>query len=164
MLQSFDDEFETSGKRPSTPAEAGTVLSKCSKGAKVEITRHSYYCKGVGKLLHMTRWSRPKTQNAVQELARHGSAPCEDHVKSMHRAMEHCMATPKKGWTLKPEQKWDSKDKSFKFQVHRLADSDYAKCPVTRRSVSGFAAFLEGAAVSVKSAMQQIVALSVTEA
>ena len=164
MLQSFDDEFETSGKRPSTPAEAGTVLSKCSEGAKVESTRHTYYRKGVGKLLHMTRWSRPEVQNAVRELARHGSAPCEAHVKAMHRAMEHCMATPERGWMLKPERKWDGKDKSFKFRVHGMADSDYAKCPVTRRSVSGYAAFLEGAAVSVKSAMQRVVALSVTEA
>lgn len=28
-LQSFDDEFETSEKKPNTPAEAGTVLAKC---------------------------------------------------------------------------------------------------------------------------------------
>ena len=45
-----------------------------------------------------------------------------------------------------------------------MADSDYAKCPVTRRSVSGYATFLEGAPVNVKSAMQKTVALSVTEA
>ena len=78
--------------------------------------------------------------------------------------MEHCKATPNQGWMVKPEQKWDGKDKLFKFRVHGLADSYYAKCPVTQHSVSGFAAFLEGAAVSVKSAMQRVVALSVTEA
>ena len=44
------------------------------------------------------------------------------------------------------------------------ANSDYAKCPVTRRSVSVYATFLEGAPVTVKSAMQSVVALSVTEA
>ena len=46
--------------------------------------------------------------------------------------------------------------------MYGLAYSDYAKCLSTRRSVSGYAAFLEGAAVSVKSSMQRIVALLVT--
>ena len=59
---------------------------------------------------------------------------------------------------------WDGKDKSFKFRVSGKSDSDYAKCPVTRRSVSGYSAFLEEAPVTVKSTMQKIVALSVTEA
>ena len=36
--------------------------------------------------------------------------------------------------------------------------------PVTRRSVSGYAAFLEDAPVMVKSSMQKIVSLPVTEA
>ena len=164
MIQSFSDEFETSEKRPSTPAEAGTVLEPCSDGAKVDSKRHTYFRKGVGKLLHMTRWSRPEVQNSVRELARHGSKPCEAHVKAMHRVMDHCKGTAKRGWSLNPDRKWDGKDKSFKFCVHGMSDSDFAKCPVTRRSVSGYAAFLEGAAVSVKSAMQRTVALSVTEA
>ena len=43
-------------------------------------------------------------------------------------------------------------------------DSDYTKCPVTRRSASGYETFLKGAPVTVKSAMQKVVELSVTEA
>ena len=153
MLQSFDDEFETTDKKPNTPAEAGTVLVKCNDGATVGKQRHTYFQKGVGKLLHMTRWSRPEVQNAVRELSRFGSAPSEAHIKAMHRAMENCKGTPNRGWNLEPERKWDRKDKSFEFCVHGLADSDYAKCPSTRRSVSGYDAFLGGAAVSVKSSM-----------
>ena len=45
-----------------------------------------------------------------------------------------------------------------------MADSDYAKCVKTRRSVSGYSMLLEGAPVSVKSTMQRVVALLVTEA
>ena len=45
-----------------------------------------------------------------------------------------------------------------------LLDSDYAKCPKTRSSVSRYATFVEGAPITVKSAMQKIVAVSVTEA
>eukprot|EP00957_Ditylum_brightwellii_P007108 539425-Ditylum_brightwellii.AAC.1 len=71
---------------------------------------------------------------------------------------------PVRGWKLKPECKWDGKDKSFQFRITGMSDSDYAKCPVTRRSVSGYSTFLEGAPITVKSAMQRIVALSVTKA
>eukprot|EP00957_Ditylum_brightwellii_P050942 3863579-Ditylum_brightwellii.AAC.1 len=45
-----------------------------------------------------------------------------------------------------------------------MADSDYAKCPITRRSVSGYSTLLEGAPITVKSMMQRTVALSVMEA
>ena len=38
-------------------------------------------------------------------------------------------------------------------------DSDYSNCPVTRHIVSGFDPHLEGAPVTVKIAMQKIVAL-----
>ena len=114
---------------------------------------HTYYRSGVGKLLHMARWSRPETQNSVRELTRQGSCPNKAHIKAMHRAMDHCVATPKRGWFLKPARIWDGKDKTFKFRVSGKSDSDYAKCPVTRRSVSGYSAFLEDAPVTVKSAM-----------
>eukprot|EP00957_Ditylum_brightwellii_P052554 3984954-Ditylum_brightwellii.AAC.1 len=45
-----------------------------------------------------------------------------------------------------------------------MADSDYAKFPVTRRSVSRYVTFLEDTLVTVKSVMQKLVLLSVTEA
>ena len=164
LLQSYEDEYAIEHKKPSTPAEAGTVLVKGEEGNKVDGKEHTYYRSGVGKLLHMARWSRPDIQNSVRELTRQGSCPTKAHIKAMHRAMDFCVATPKRGWFLKPERVWDGKDKNFKFRISGQSDSDYAKCPVTRRSVSGYSAFLEGAAVTVKSAMQKIVSLSVTEA
>eukprot|EP00957_Ditylum_brightwellii_P006313 479020-Ditylum_brightwellii.AAC.1 len=73
------------------------------------------------------------------------------------------MSTSKWGWKLKSEQTWNGKDKTFKFKINRMSDSDYAKCPVTRRSVSRYVTFLEGAPITMKSAIQNIVALSITE-
>ena len=55
-------------------------------------------------------------------------------------------------------------DESFQFRVQGKPNSDYAKCPKTRRSVTGYVVQLEGAPVAVKSAMQKNVSLSVTEA
>lgn len=112
----------------------------------------------------MIRWSRPEMQNAVRDLARQGSAPTMAHIKAMHRAMEYTQATPNRGWYLKPRRQWDGKDKNFEFEIEGISDSDLGKCPVTRRSVSGYSTFLEGAPITVKSTMQRTVALSVTEA
>ena len=54
--------------------------------------------------------------------------------------------------------------KNFDFVIKGRSDSDYAKCPVTRRSVSGFVTYLMGALISAKSIMQKVVALLVTGA
>eukprot|EP00957_Ditylum_brightwellii_P047484 3606418-Ditylum_brightwellii.AAC.1 len=70
---------------------------------------------------------------------------------------------PERGWKLKPECKWDGKDKSFQFRITGMSESDNTKCPMTRRSVSGYSTFLEGTPISVKSDMQRIVVLSVIE-
>ena len=140
------------------------MLAAGPNKSKVGKAQHTYFWKGTGKLLHMTRWSRPEVQNAVGELAQQGAMPTMAHVKAMHCVMEYCVVTPEHGWLLSPNKKWDGKDRGFKFRIHGVADSDYAKCQISRRSVSGYATFLEGAPVTVKSAMQKVVALSVTEA
>ena len=54
--------------------------------------------------------------------------------------------------------------KHFEFEIQGMSDSDYAKDPVTRRSVSGWVAMLNGAPYVRKSKMQKFVTLSVTEA
>ena len=164
LLQSFKDEFDLPTRKHKTPAEAGMILRKADPKDKVDSKRHTYFRSGTGKLLHMVRWSRPEMQNAVRELTMQGSAPTEAHIKALHRAMRYSVETPKRGWKLKPERTWNGKDKTFKFRIKGKSDSDYAKCPVTRRSVSGYATFLENTPITVKSAMQKIVALSVTEA
>ena len=85
------------------------------------------------------------------------------HLKAMYRAMTYCVGTPDRGFTLRPKDTWDG-SKDFKFTVEGLSDSDYAKDPITRHSVSGTAAFLNGATVTTRSKMQRCVTLSVTEA
>ena len=45
-----------------------------------------------------------------------------------------------------------------------IGDSNYATCPDTRKSVSGYSVFLNEAPVTMKSGMQKTTALSVTEA
>ena len=77
--------------------------------------------------------------------------------------MSYCVETPDKGVKLNPNANWDG-TKNFEFTISGRSDSDYAKDPVTRRSITGYAAYLNGAPYSMRSKKQPWVALSVTEA
>ena len=64
---------------------------------------------------------------------------------------------------MNPNNIWNG-SKDHEFTVGGKSDSNYATCPDTRHSVSGYESTLEGVPVSAKSAMQRIIALSVCEA
>ena len=164
LLQSFEDEFELNKREVHTPAEPGKVLMKCEEGTELNSKGKKTYSTGVGKLLHMMRWSRPEIYNAVRELSRFmTNGASKAHTKAMHRVMEYCVTTPERGLTLQPDTEWDG-DPEFKLTISGISDSDYAKDPETRKSVSGNSTFLNGSPVIQRSAMQKIVAISVTEA
>jgi len=73
------------------------------------------------------------------------------------------VGTPNRGLVLKPAGTWDG-NPNYKFVIHGVLDSDFAKDMATRRSVSQYATFLCGALVTTRSGMQMCVTLSVTEA
>eukprot|EP00957_Ditylum_brightwellii_P035502 2691471-Ditylum_brightwellii.AAC.1 len=89
LLQSFEDEFKLDqhGLVPHTPAKTGSVLER-HKGDEV-LGKKDYgkYQTEIGKLLHMARWTRLKTQNAVQECSKMNSTPNNISFKAMKRAM-----------------------------------------------------------------------------
>jgi hypothetical protein len=121
------------------------------------------YRSGVGKLLHMMRWTRPDILNAVRELSRFMSKAKPEHLGAMYRVMRFVRKTCNKGLTLKPERTWNG-SRDFEFIVSGESDSDFAKNPDDRRSINGWTTFLEGAPVSARSKTMPKVALSVTEA
>ena len=56
LLQSFEDEFELPSQPYKTPAEPGTILTKGE--VPVDEKEHSNYRKGVGKLIHPSKYSK----------------------------------------------------------------------------------------------------------
>jgi hypothetical protein len=164
MIQSFNDEFELPVSRPpNTPATPGDHLVKGDDGTNIGVELQFKYRSGVGKLLHMMRWSRPEILNAVRDLSKYMSGATLAHMKALIRVMHYCHDTPERGLLLQPKRKWNG-DPSFEFIITGYSDSDYAKDTDTRRSVSGTAVMLEGSPVSMRSNTQKSVTLSVTEA
>lgn len=83
---------------------------------------------------------------------------------ALNRLHKYCVGTPNRGFILKPTGRWDGKDRNFEFEIRGRSDSEYAKDSETRKSVMGYVTYVQDTPVTTKSKMQNIVALSVTEA
>eukprot|EP00957_Ditylum_brightwellii_P009146 691518-Ditylum_brightwellii.AAC.1 len=77
LLQSYEDEFELNqrGLMPHTSAEMGSVLEREEGDGVLSKKEHSKYQTDVGKLVHMSRQTRPETQNVVAECSKMSSLP-----------------------------------------------------------------------------------------
>jgi hypothetical protein len=71
--------------KPGLPAPAGSMLTKGDKHdiEAVPLTQQAYR-KGVGKLLHVTQWTRPDIMNSVRELSRFVGGALMAHMKAMY--------------------------------------------------------------------------------
>jgi hypothetical protein len=165
LVQSFIDEFDIEGlKKFNTPATPGTVLKKPVEGNVLLTSENqTLYRSGVGKTMHMMQYSRPDIYQTVRDLARHMGATTKVHWDAMFCMMKHFCDTKERGLTLNPTQKWDG-SKNHEFVISGRSNSDYAKETQTRKSISGYVVYLEGAPVMFKSSTQKSVALSVCEA
>jgi hypothetical protein len=145
------------------PATAGKILSYKGEGAKyLSMAKQREFRSGVGKLLHLAKWSRPEIKNSVRELSRGMTQATEEAYLAMQRVMAYCVDTPKRGLLLAPKGTWNG-DNSDELVVKGMSDTTYASDYDTRRSVMGRMTFLNEAPVIIRSKMQQYVDLSVTE-
>jgi hypothetical protein len=149
MLQSFIDEFNLpNGPAPNIPATPGDALVKADPNDCIPANELFEYRPGVGKLLHMMRWSRPEILYAVRKLSQYMPGASLAHAKAMHRTMKYCVGSPERGLLLKPVGKWDG-NPSYEFVITGRSDS--AKDTDTRRSVSGTSTFLNGSPIHKRS-------------
>ena len=162
LLQSYEDEFELPTAVPKTPATPGSVLLK-GDGEPMSDKKQTKYRSGVGKLLHMMRWSKPSIYNATRECSRRMQTGSDEHYRSMLGIMKHCVGAQDEGLVLAPEGHWDG-SKDHIFRIRGMSNSDFSKNKDDRKSVSGMITFLNESVVAFKSSTQKVVALSVTEA
>ena len=162
MIQSFEDEFELPNESPVIPSKQGSILVEDDGSALLSQDGASKYRTGVGKLLHMMKWSRNDILNSVRELSRFMKCPREGHLKAMYRTMNFVRSTREKGNFLKPNDTWDG-NPEYHFQISGATDSEFASNPDTRRTVIGVSVFLADACISACSRMLGGSGLSVTE-
>ncbi|KAH9090679.1 hypothetical protein Ae201684P_014473 [Aphanomyces euteiches] len=111
----------------------------------------------VGELLYLTTTTRPDVAFTVTLLSRHLNNPEEEHQHIAKRVLRYLQGTKDYGIRY-------TKQDSLDYLIELFVYADYANDATTRRSTSGYFLFLNGCLISWKSKLQNIVALSTSEA
>ena len=98
LVKSFNDEFKLDGiKSRGTPEESGQVLFK-SEADDLLKSEKKKDRRGVGKLLHMMRFSPPENVNATRELSKFMTSDTSKvHMKEMLEEMKYVVSTTQRG-------------------------------------------------------------------
>ncbi|XP_021321767.1 uncharacterized protein LOC110437611 [Sorghum bicolor] len=108
----------------------------------------------VGALQYLT-FTRPDIAYAVQQVCLHMHDPRETHLVAAKRILRYLQGTLSHGLVI---------PRTAPTQLRVYTDADWAGCPDTRRSTSGYAVYLGGNLVSWSSKRQPTVSQSSAEA
>ncbi|KAM7469434.1 hypothetical protein LguiA_007617 [Lonicera macranthoides] len=133
-----------------TPMEKGLKLS--DKGELLKDPGR--YRRLIGRLIYLTV-SRPDITYAVHVLSRFMHQPTKVHMETALKVVRYLKNAPGQGLLF-------SSNNDFKIRAY--CDSDWAGCPLTRRSTTGYCVFLGPSLISWKSKRQKTVSLSSAEA
>jgi hypothetical protein len=118
----------------------------------------------VGSLLYLASWTRPDIAFSVSELSRFVSNPGKPHLEAAKRVFRYLRKTINLGLVYRSSASLPDHPEIQPNVLWGYVDSDWAGCPDSRRSTSGFVFMLNGAAISWRSKRQPTVALSSAEA
>jgi Reverse transcriptase (RNA-dependent DNA polymerase) len=159
LKNKFQDDM-TKMKIYETPAGANETVKRPDESDKLlEKDKQEKYCSGVGIILWLMKHSRPDVANAIREASKVMDGATKKHWKYLLRIIKYVLETKEKKlqYSLKKGQKKKLTNQGF-------CDSDYAGDRDSRKSVTGYAIYLQGCMVAWKSKSQWSVALSSSEA
>ena len=133
-----------------TPMERGLKLSDKSDLLKDP----GHYRRLVGRLIYLTI-SRPDITYSVHVLSKFMYQPRKLHMEAALRVVRYLRNATWQGLFF---------SSNSDFRLRAYCDSDWAGCPITRRSTTGYYVFLGPSLVSWRSKRQKTVLLSSVEA
>ena len=101
MIPSFLDEFGAGKKKQVIPAEPNTVFKRQEHGKMLANMDQSKCRSGIGKMIHMMRWSRLDKYNMTHYCARLMMLAGRTYYDAMVCIMDYYMTTPERGLVLK---------------------------------------------------------------
>ncbi|XP_019251262.1 PREDICTED: uncharacterized protein LOC109230193 [Nicotiana attenuata] len=114
----------------------------------------SLYRRLIGKL-NFLQHTRPDISFSVQHLSQFLVSLKVPHMLDALHVLRYLFNAPSQGILL---------NNTADFSLQAYSDSDWAACPISRKSVTGYYIVLRGSPISRKSKKQQTVSLSSTEA
>ena len=135
----------------SVPMEPNLKMSASSGTALPDA---SVYRRLVGRMLYLTH-TRPDITYAVHKLSQYMSAPTDVHLQAAHRVLRYLKNDPGQGLFY-------SASASLKLTAY--SDADWAACPDSRQSITGYCVFLGNSLISWRSKKQPTVSRSSSEA
>jgi len=165
-----------------TPMASRTPLSKAQGPVTpedIEFMSLIPYRQAVGCLLWLAMGTRPDIAFAVAQVARYCENPGRVHWEAVCRIFRYLAGTLNMGLVysvsdvpLHGHSGCDLKDTlgvdlhvgEVSESLRVFSDSDHARCPDTRRSITGFVFYLAGSPICWQSRQQPTVALSSMEA
>jgi hypothetical protein len=118
--------------------------AKLSADAGDPVADASEYRSIIGGLQYLTM-TQPDLSYAVQQACMHMHAPRSHHLAMVKRILRYISGTADHGLHV---------HRSLTFDLVGYSDADWAGCPDTRRSISGYAVFLGDSLVSWSSKRQ----------
>ncbi|XP_040948738.1 uncharacterized mitochondrial protein AtMg00810-like [Gossypium hirsutum] len=118
------------------------------------VTDVKMYQRLLGRLIYLTN-TRPDITFAVQHLSQFMHRPKKSHLEAAFRVVRYIRKNPGQGILLSV---------ASKTQLIAFCDSDWASCPMSRRSVTGFCIKIRESLISWKSKKQTTVSRSSAEA
>jgi hypothetical protein len=150
-LELLSDTGMLASKPSSIPMDPSTRLSKKTGNL---LTENTSYRRLVGRLLYLTS-TRPDISFSVQQLSQFLDCPTDTHMQAATRILRYIKSCPGKGLFFSSKSN---------FKLHTYSDSDWAGCPDSRRSVTGYCVFIGSSLISWRAKKQQTPSRSSTEA
>ena len=122
-------------------------------GDELEPDAVTEYKSIIGALMHISSYTRPDISYGVNYLARFTAKPHAVHISQVRNLLRYLKGTVSYGLLLGGPS----------VDLRGFCDADWAACPVTRRSTTGFVVMAGLGAISWKSVRQKTVSRSSTE-
>ncbi|KAL2241352.1 UNVERIFIED_CONTAM: Retrovirus-related Pol polyprotein from transposon RE1 [Sesamum indicum] len=137
-------------KPASSPFPPGLKLDASSGPV---FSRPDSYRRLVGRLLYLG-FTRPDISYSVQQLSQYLNQPHDSHWRAALHVVRYLKGCPSKGLYFPA---------SNSLVLRAFCDADWASCPDSRRSLTGYCVFLGDALVSWKTKKQSTVSRSTAE-
>jgi len=151
MLEILDRAGMSDCKPCTSPVDTNPKLSAVDGAPVADPTDF----RSLASVLQYLTFTRPDIAYAVQQVCLHMHDPREPHLAALKRILRYIRGTLHLGLLLRPSAQSD---------LLVYSDADWAGCPDTRKSTSGYAVFLGDNLISWSSKRQNAVSRSSAEA